>query len=118
MGYVEGNCPKCGTKIREKCNAWVYGSPIRTCPSCQSEFLDKRFREVAIGGFDPRANNPKFYLFGFFWISGIYDCVRRMADRYDKCTAKLSGKISGVYCCRNRRYSGMCGRFITADDRI
>ena len=65
MGFVEGNCPKCGKKIREKCNAWVYGSPIRTCPKCKSEFLDKRWREVAIDGFDPRTNNPKLYLFGF-----------------------------------------------------
>lgn len=66
MGYVEGNCPKCGKKIRESCNAWVYGSPIRICPNCKSEFLDKRWREVAIDGFDPRANNPRFYIFGFF----------------------------------------------------
>lgn len=66
MGYVEGNCPKCGAKVRERCNAWVYGSPIKTCPSCKSEFLDKRFREVAIDGFDPRANNPRLYLLGFF----------------------------------------------------
>lgn len=65
MGYVEGNCPKCGRKIRESCNAWVYGTPIRTCPSCKSEFLDRRFREVAIDGFDPRANNTRLYLFGF-----------------------------------------------------
>lgn len=29
MGYVEWNCPKCGKKNREACNAWVYGNPIR-----------------------------------------------------------------------------------------
>ncbi|MCM1106033.1 MAG: hypothetical protein NC355_03725 [Blautia sp.] len=66
MAYVESNCPKCGKKIRENCNAWVYGSPIRNCPGCKCEFLDKRWREVAIDGFDPRANNKKLYIFGFF----------------------------------------------------
>ena len=58
------------------------------------------------------------YIFWFSGIFGIHDRVRRMADRHDKRVAKLSGKISGVYRCRNRRYSGMCSRFITADDRI
>lgn len=62
MGYIEGNCPGCGKKLRERCNAWVYGSPIRTCPNCQKEFLDKRWREVAIDGFVPGSKNAKFYL--------------------------------------------------------
>lgn len=66
MGYVENNCPNCGKKVRESCNAWVYGSPIRTCPNCNVEFLDRRWREVAIEGFEPRANNKKFYIFAFF----------------------------------------------------
>lgn len=50
MGYVQGTCPKCGAQVMEKCNAWVYGSPIRTCPKCENEFLDIRWREVAIDG--------------------------------------------------------------------
>lgn len=62
MGYVEGNCPKCGAKVRERCNAWVYGSPIRTCPNCKKEFLDKRWREVAIDGFATGSKNAKLYL--------------------------------------------------------
>lgn len=61
MGYVEGKCPKCGARVREKCNAWVYGSPIRTCPNCRKEFLDKRWREVAIDGFVQGAKNAKLY---------------------------------------------------------
>ncbi|MCM1180435.1 MAG: hypothetical protein NC347_09280 [Clostridium sp.] len=64
MGWVEGNCPKCGKKVREKCNAWVYGSPIRTCPHCKREFLDTRWREVAIDGLVPGSKNAKFYLWG------------------------------------------------------
>lgn len=66
MGYIEGNCPNCGAKTGENCNAWVYGSPIRTCPKCKSEYLDNRWREVAIDGFDPRSNSPSFYIKGFF----------------------------------------------------
>ena len=52
-------------------NAWMYGSPIRTCPKCKSKFLDKRWREVAIDGFDPRTNNPKLYLIVFFVFLAI-----------------------------------------------
>lgn len=62
MGYVEGKCPKCGSMVREKCNAWVYGSPIRVCPNCKNEFLDKRWREVAIDGFETTAKNAKLYM--------------------------------------------------------
>lgn len=61
MGYVEGNCPKCGEKVREKTDAWAYGSPIRYCTKCKQEYLDRRFREVAIQGFDPRSESPAFY---------------------------------------------------------
>lgn len=65
INYIEGNCPVCGAKTKESCNTWVYGSPIRTCSSCKSEYLDKRWREVAIVGFDPRSGNASFYLKGF-----------------------------------------------------
>ena len=61
MGYIEGNCPNCGERIRESCNAWVYGSPIRYCNKCRQEYLDKRWREVAIDGFDPKSTDPSFY---------------------------------------------------------
>lgn len=47
MGFMEGNCPTWGKKIRESCNAWMYGSPIRTCPKCKSEFIDNWWREAA-----------------------------------------------------------------------
>lgn len=65
MGFVDMQCPKCGAKIREKCNAWAYGSPIKSCPKCGSEFIDKRFREVAVEGFDTRSTDPVLYLKGF-----------------------------------------------------
>jgi len=62
MGYLEGNCPKCGEKTREQCNAWGYGSPIRFCTRCKQEYLDQRFREVAIQGFDPKSTSPVYYV--------------------------------------------------------
>ena len=62
MGFVQGTCPHCGGMVREKCNAWVYGSPIRTCPQCKQEFLDKRWREVAIDGITTGLKSAKLYL--------------------------------------------------------
>ena len=40
MNFIEGTCPKCGAKTRENCNTWVYGSPVRICKSCKTEYLD------------------------------------------------------------------------------
>ncbi len=62
--FIEWDCPKCGKKNREACGTWIYGSPIRTCKYCNSEYLDQRWREVAIDGFDPRSTNSGFYLKG------------------------------------------------------
>lgn len=64
ISYAEWVCPECKTKNRESCNTWMYGSPIRECKACHSEYLDKRWREVAIDGFDPRSKNAKFYAKG------------------------------------------------------
>ncbi len=64
ISYAEWVCPECKTKNREACNTWMYGSPIRECKACRSEYLDKRWREVAIDGFDPRGKNAKFFAKG------------------------------------------------------
>ena len=61
INYAEWVCPECKTKNREACNTWMYDSPIRECKACRSEYLDRRFREVAIDGFDPRSNNVQLY---------------------------------------------------------
>ena len=71
MNYAEWVCPECKTKNREACNTWMYGSPIRQCKACRSEYLDRRFREVAIDGFDPRSNNAKFYVKGALLLLAI-----------------------------------------------
>ena len=68
MNYAEWVCPECKTKNREACNMWMYGSPIRECKACRSEYLDRRWREVAIDGFDPRSKNAKFYAKGALFL--------------------------------------------------
>ncbi len=71
ISYAEWVCPECKTKNRESCNTWMYGSPIRECQACRAEYLDRRFREVAIDGFDPRASNTKFYTKGALILLAI-----------------------------------------------
>ncbi|MCQ2108946.1 MAG: hypothetical protein MJZ05_09320 [Fibrobacter sp.] len=62
MGYIESKCPHCGKVNRFSCNTYAYGSPIVNCKDCHEEFVEKKFREVAVEGFDPRTTNPKFYV--------------------------------------------------------
>lgn len=62
MGYIESKCPHCGKVNRFSCNTYAYGSPIVNCKDCREEFVEKKFREVAVEGFDPRTTNPKFYV--------------------------------------------------------
>ncbi len=64
LSYAEMTCPNCGAKTKESCNTWMYGSPVKTCASCNTEYIDRRWREVAIDGFDPRSSNSGFYLKG------------------------------------------------------
>lgn len=64
LTYAECTCPKCGAKYKESCNTWMYGSPIRICRNCNEEYIDNRWREVAVEGFDPRSGNADFYLKG------------------------------------------------------
>ena len=68
ISYAEWVCPECKTKNREACNTWMYGSPLRECKCCHSEYLDRRFREVAIDGFAPRSNNAVLYMKGALFL--------------------------------------------------
>jgi len=62
---LQGKCPHCGEVTKEATNTWAYGSPIRFCLRCKQEYLDQRWREVAVVGFDPRSTSPAFYLKAF-----------------------------------------------------
>ena len=44
---------------------------LKVCPKCKNEFLDKRFTEVAIEGFDRRSVEPSFYLKGIVFFAVI-----------------------------------------------
>ena len=71
LSYLEGTCPKCGEKTREQSNMWGYGSPIRFCPRCKQEYLDKRWREVAINGFDPKSTSSSYYVKAFLFLVAV-----------------------------------------------
>ena len=61
MGYSEMKCPHCGKMNREACNAWMYGSPIRVCKKCGGKYMDRRYREPAVQGFDQRTTDANLY---------------------------------------------------------
>ncbi len=61
MGYIESKCPHCDKVNRFSYNTYAYGTPIVNCKDCRKEFVEKKFREPAIEGFDPRTTNPKIY---------------------------------------------------------
>ncbi len=71
MGFVILECPHCGKKTKENCNAWAYGSPVKVCPECKNEFLDKRFTEVAIEGFERRIVDPSIFLKGMVFFAAM-----------------------------------------------
>lgn len=53
------HCPKCVSKQPHPDNRWCYGSPIKHCPSCGTEYFDERYREIAIDGYIPNTLSPK-----------------------------------------------------------
>lgn len=64
MGYSEMNCPHCGKMNRESCNAHMYGSPIRVCKSCGKKYVDSRYIEPALTGFDRKSTDPSVFAKG------------------------------------------------------
>ena len=46
-------CGKCGGELRRGSlphNVTFYGSPIRQCPHCHTDYIDQAYRELALGG--------------------------------------------------------------------
>lgn len=66
-------CPHCQSRQSEPENRWCYGSPIRTCPKCHGEFLDKRYTELAVSGIPEKQLSVKrdliFILIGLGFIA-------------------------------------------------
>ena len=43
-------CPNCNKSIGTIEDAYLYGSPLRTCPKCQKIYHDPRYHEIALEG--------------------------------------------------------------------
>lgn len=49
----KGACPYCNKKpFSYTPNQWYYGSPVRTCKKCGQKYLDRRYHEIAVEGFE------------------------------------------------------------------
>lgn len=47
-------CPYCGAKIKDYvANKWLYGSPVRVCGKCGKNYIDRRYHEIAVEGYQP-----------------------------------------------------------------
>ncbi len=87
MGYSEMACPHCGQMNREKCNAWMYGSPIRECKICGKKYVDNRYREPAISGIDTRTASPSLYL----KMTGVFFAAALIVGGWQFISAKAAG---------------------------
>lgn len=53
-------CPHCGQEITSHADDdYLYGSPIRTCPKCGGQYLDKHYHEAAVEGFQESDTSGK-----------------------------------------------------------
>lgn len=49
--FQPGKCPYCGAKVGyARTDAYLYGSPIRTCPKCKGQYLNPNFHEIEVEG--------------------------------------------------------------------
>ena len=49
--FQPGKCPHCGGKVGyARTDAYLYGSPIRTCPGCKQQYLNPNFHEIEVDG--------------------------------------------------------------------
>ncbi len=69
-----GKCPHCGREgFAYVERQWYQGSPVRQCKRCRQTYLDKRYHEVAVEGFEPGSLSVKNS--GFMIGAGIIDTV-------------------------------------------
>ena len=53
-----------------------YGSPIKTCPKCQTVFLDREYKEMMVEGFKYKKLGPLVYIIGAIGaLWGISACI-------------------------------------------
>ena len=90
MNRLEWVCPACAHRNSENANTWCYGSPIRTCAKCGEEYLERRWREPAVEGFDPRTVNAGFYSKGLL----VFIAFAVLAGAYTWYTIHFKGYYS------------------------
>lgn len=57
---IGGYCPYCGAKIKNYVeNKWLYGCPLRVCEKCGEKYIDRRYHEIALEGYQPGALSVK-----------------------------------------------------------
>lgn len=55
---TNGSCPYCGKKFHDyNASSTDFGSPIRKCRYCQKEYLDRRYHEIAVEGWNESSLN-------------------------------------------------------------
>ena len=107
LSYMEVTCPSCGAKKKENCNSWGYGSPIKICPDCNTEFIDRRFTEPAVEGLDRRSTDPSLYFKGMLLMlvftvicSAILYYMHTFSGRFPtKLIFCIGGGILGTILC-------------------
>lgn len=63
MAYIL-KCPSCGKRLLTYEGYEIkYGSPLRTCKYCGREYIDPRFRELAVTGFPEKEFKKSTCLF-------------------------------------------------------
>lgn len=53
-------CRQCGAELGVSLpEGSEYGSPIRVCPTCHTQYVDRAYREIAVDGLTESDRNPK-----------------------------------------------------------
>lgn len=56
---TDGSCPHCKKRFSSyNASSSDFGSPIRKCRYCQKEYLDRRYHEIAVEGWNESSLNP------------------------------------------------------------
>ncbi len=87
---MEMHCPNCGRLVGTfVAGDYRYGSPLKTCPKCNAEYINPVFHEIEVDGISPDAFDIKKLLIGiligviFFAVgAGIHYYEITMQDYY------------------------------------
>ena len=64
---MEIHCRNCGRKVDTfAVGNYRYGSPVRTCPECKTEYVNPAVHEIEVDGIAPDAFNMRLIFAGLF----------------------------------------------------